>query len=452
MQGDFSRDSFDPMKNFTRVLQQQGRVQLDADWNEQVSIFWHHWRTFIKDLIGPYGGPDTNCGFGIYSNASELPNFAQLTDEQKKKLHPLKANDFIIGVGNYYVDGTLCTNREYTLFSLPGDVTAVNTDAEHLIYLDVWERHVTDIEDDSIREVALEGAGTCTRAKVQWQVRSLQIPDDNTSELKKLFAQDAKAVRDNWHKFKPLMMLNNRGRLKVHSTGQNEIEIGASRATNAGHGSGQNQLYRVEIHNGGNANTATIKWSRENGSVIFPIVSPVNGSAVTLGHLGKDKHSGLQVGDWVEVVDDDSLRKSSSGELLCVTEIYTTKLQVRLSQSPSLGTNEQKHRLLRRWDQKHDTIAGVIPIPTEDKPIPLENGIEIQFTNSKDSFYHAGDYWLIPWRAITGVEWPTDSKGPMEPHGVDHYYAPLATVKKNPSGFDKPKELRLFFEPFAFPR
>ena len=38
MRGDFTRDSFNPAKAYTRVLMQQGRVQLDADWNEQNSI------------------------------------------------------------------------------------------------------------------------------------------------------------------------------------------------------------------------------------------------------------------------------------------------------------------------------------------------------------------------------------------------------------------------------
>ena len=40
--GDFTRDTFDPAKRFLRVLYQQGRVQLDADFNEQVSILLHY--------------------------------------------------------------------------------------------------------------------------------------------------------------------------------------------------------------------------------------------------------------------------------------------------------------------------------------------------------------------------------------------------------------------------
>ena len=31
MKGDFTRDTFDPAKHFSRVLMQQGRVTLDAD-------------------------------------------------------------------------------------------------------------------------------------------------------------------------------------------------------------------------------------------------------------------------------------------------------------------------------------------------------------------------------------------------------------------------------------
>ena len=42
MKGDFSRRTFDPQKHFSRVLMQQGRVQLDADWNEQAAIQLHH--------------------------------------------------------------------------------------------------------------------------------------------------------------------------------------------------------------------------------------------------------------------------------------------------------------------------------------------------------------------------------------------------------------------------
>ena len=48
---------FYPLKRFSRVLMQQGRVQLDADWNEQTDILLHDPRSLTRDIIGPYGGP-----------------------------------------------------------------------------------------------------------------------------------------------------------------------------------------------------------------------------------------------------------------------------------------------------------------------------------------------------------------------------------------------------------
>ena len=87
---DFTSDTFKRSNHFSRVLMQQGRVQLDADWNEQVSILLHYLRTLAADLVGPHSGPVKQCGFEI-------------------KVEP---NGFSIGKGRYYVDGFLCENEE----------------------------------------------------------------------------------------------------------------------------------------------------------------------------------------------------------------------------------------------------------------------------------------------------------------------------------------------------
>ena len=52
MKADLTRISYDPVKGFSRVLMQQGRVQLDADWNEQASILLHLIRRLAADVGG----------------------------------------------------------------------------------------------------------------------------------------------------------------------------------------------------------------------------------------------------------------------------------------------------------------------------------------------------------------------------------------------------------------
>jgi hypothetical protein len=154
MKGDFSRDSFDLVKHFSRVLQQQGRVQLDADWNEQAAILLHYLRTLAADLLGPFAGPEGSSGFGITTSPQ---------------------GGFRIGKGRYYVDGILCENEQenmtyMTQKDFPTPPT-LPTGASYLVYLDVWERHITALEDDDIREKALDGPDTATRTKVVWQVK-----------------------------------------------------------------------------------------------------------------------------------------------------------------------------------------------------------------------------------------------------------------------------------------
>ena len=130
MKGDFTRDTFNPLKHFSRVLQQQGRVQLDADWNEQNAILLHYLRALAADLIGPFGG--TEQAFGIFnavidlkSNQTPKPGELGLTEQEIQRLsdtnvlakdHTVPDGDFLIGIGRYYVDGLMCENEAYVFF------------------------------------------------------------------------------------------------------------------------------------------------------------------------------------------------------------------------------------------------------------------------------------------------------------------------------------------------
>ena len=61
MKGDFSRLTFRPDRPYSSVRMQQGRVPLDADWNEQVDIADHLRRRAIADIIGGCCIPDSQA-------------------------------------------------------------------------------------------------------------------------------------------------------------------------------------------------------------------------------------------------------------------------------------------------------------------------------------------------------------------------------------------------------
>src|SRR6185436_2597767 len=57
MSGDYSRFTFNRLRRYSGVLMQQGRVQLDSDWNEEVAILRRRIRTTTLDILGPLGVP-----------------------------------------------------------------------------------------------------------------------------------------------------------------------------------------------------------------------------------------------------------------------------------------------------------------------------------------------------------------------------------------------------------
>ncbi|MGH8475684.1 MAG: DUF6519 domain-containing protein, partial [Methylococcales bacterium] len=330
--GDFTRDTFNPEKTFSRVLLQQGRVQLDADWNEQVSIHLHQLRSLACDIGGPHWGPNEGSGFAI------------------EKIDGSKDFNFTIRSGHYYVNGILCEAGEGVTFNNQPNFPELNKpekdrlnqQANLLVYLDIWERHITYVEDDAIREVALGGPDTASRAKIIWQVKL--IPTDVIPAP----GEDAiPAPGDHPFKFDYPAFLNaigseiktGSGKLQARARDRSKEDTEPCLTSPAARYRGaENQLYRVEIHRKSNSqNKATFKWSRENGSVIFPILARVdsNGtSTLSLEHLGRDDRFNLKQDDWVELVDDHSILQNRAESLLQIMSIDRENQTVTLKGIP----------------------------------------------------------------------------------------------------------------------
>ncbi|MDQ3744907.1 MAG: DUF6519 domain-containing protein, partial [Acidobacteriota bacterium] len=190
MKNDASRNTFDPRKHFSGVRMQQGRVQLDADWNEQGDIVAHRAETEASDIIGPCGGPLGGAAFHIVTDISKLSDEEKRLPGNQSAPKNFKLPDFLISAGRYYVDGILCENEELTSYTgqkdlpnAPPFAPPAGSPALYLVYLDVWQRHLTALDDPSIREVALGGPDTATRAKIVWQVKHLLLPVDEKKTI-----------------------------------------------------------------------------------------------------------------------------------------------------------------------------------------------------------------------------------------------------------------------------
>lgn len=478
MKGDFARVTFDPTRHYSQVFQQQGRVLLEADWNEQGQIQQQLLRTLVQDLIGPCWAAGE--GFGLDTTETDANG----------QVKPRLLADWQLAAGHLYVDGILCVNEaRCSLADQPYRPTPDYGVADgktgfektppngFALWLDVWERHLSSIEAPAIADVALDGVDTASRAQVVWQLRLLdgvragqQLDDiekalkvrqkaSSTDEAARITQQiaDLDKLRDsldgqNDANDDPCVvvreLLDARAtwalpHLSAHLEASKAADDPCLLAADARYRGCENQLYRVEIHQPGRADTsagATFKWSRENGSVIFQVLGNAPGTAaddggtqqvVTLARLGRDARLGLAVNDWVELVDDDYTLAQRALPLLQVVAVDVAECRVTLAVPPGvtpypISVEPNKHPLLRRWDQRESVDAQGMLAVTEGAAITLEDGIQVTF--APGGVYATGDYWLIPARvAASGqLDWPSSGGKPVSlPPAGGHHYAVL---------------------------
>ena len=99
MSFDNSRFPFNPWNDYLGVVMQQGRVQLDSDWNEWQAEFARRIQAGSLDIIGRSGVPSTTpFAFQVSQPSQDSSGTWHVT----------------IGVGRIYVDGLLAQNHGST--------------------------------------------------------------------------------------------------------------------------------------------------------------------------------------------------------------------------------------------------------------------------------------------------------------------------------------------------
>jgi photosystem II stability/assembly factor-like uncharacterized protein len=391
------------------------------------------------DLLGVFSSVfsdfplDINC-WAVGQNGTIL------TMEKRKKWlnrSPL----FTISSGRIYVDGILgqldhpASYMNQPDFPSPPPLSAPTGDRTDLVFLDLWQRHITAIEDPEIREVALGGPDTTTRLKTIVQVKILENVETGNCE------------DDLQHGWPPIPPLNKRGRLSTQAE-PGAIDEPCIIAPGGGYRGLENRLYRVEIHEGGvlssgtNENVPTFKWSRDNGSVVVGgecIDESGSGNKVKVNRLGRDQVLVLKEGDWVEVLGDGTELRGEPGTMARIepngiSEQEAQMFALTLDQNISQHSGE-KHLKVRRWD-------GVNQVNVHQW-IELEDGIQIRFWPGT---YCPGDYWIFTARAATGNVKTLDK---ALPKGIEHHYCKLALVIWKDGNIESVLDCRRVFLPLT---
>jgi hypothetical protein len=432
VKADFTRFRFDPAQHRRRVYDQQGRVALDADANEGVDIAEHLRGVGIRDVVGPSGGPLDGAGFALTAAGGDLQ----------------------IGAGRYWVDGLLVENdaagqsllaQPYvpagaSVVVLPSGSAGPAPPGEgvYVAFLETWERLVTAVEDDSLREPALGGPDTTVRTQQVWQVRLLRVGNVGT-------AVNCASNLPSWNALVAAPAVTMAARSAVSTAPPDDCTVPAD----AGFRGTENQHYRVEIHEGGAVGTATFTWSRENGSVVTRWTAR-SGDELTVSSPGRDGALGFAPGDWVELTDEGReltrtpgtlVRLASAGGDRLVIDPATATGTVDLAAFPS-------NPRVRRWDSD-GPLAVEVPA-TNDGWIPLELGVEVHWPAAGS--FRTGDWWSVPARTALGdVVWPRPGGTPAElpPFGDRHHFARLAIAQLDAGTWTVLADCRELFPPLT---
>jgi len=460
MGGDYTRWTFDPEKDYSEVFKQQGRVDLDADWNEFVEMIYRRWRAETVDIIGRAVVPEST------------PDAFFIT--------PSGPSMFTIGIGRMYVDGLLaeCHGLTPIVFdpilgeldgTLPIPFNAqpyypnpnplpTPGPAVDLVYLDVWQREVIALQDLDIREKALGGPDTTTRVQTVWQVKILpntgaHACDDDIPAWDTLIAPSA-------------------GRLTTSTVVPAPSPDPCILSPTGGYRGLENRLYRVEVHTAGTvggANPAKFKWSRDNGSVVSGVnaISAPGGpnSVLTLTSLGRDQVLRFKAGDWVEILDDRTEFSENDfdgtnfiGRPGFLTQISTPPDEANrtIAVIPAIPastfdpTDPARHTRVRRWDQRFtgagsDVDPGTGLITVSPGPLDIEDGIQVSFSDEPvGGLLHVGDYWLLAARTADGS---VEALQKAPPNGILHHYARLGFMTWAAGGIGTFHDCRNFWPP-----
>lgn len=316
-----------------------------------------------------------------------------------------------------------------------------------LAYLEVFERHITHVEDPGIREEALGAGDTCARTQLLGQVKLASIIGAAPTPAALRAAFDRVAVSG--------------AELTISVPAATPVTDPCALPDPAGYRGADNRLYRLEAHTGGGLSQVRLKWSRDNASELFAALPD------PAGRLVFEAGTPLAAGDIVEVLSnvvdlgDDVLARVSAGGFVparravgqlgqlvtaeasgLTDDVVFTLVSLDDAVTPVVlddryGTPDAVLKL-RRWH-------GTLDPQGAPGPHALEDAITVSL--SETGAFLPGQYWQYEARVRR-----ENANGPWRPapHGPERRFAPLALLEYQGAG--EPLELLAWLdERFAHP-
>jgi hypothetical protein len=449
MTSDRARVTYDPARHYHGVVAQQGRVSLEADWNEAQAITGAELAARTLDVVGRAGSPDR--GYEI----------TPVADDGNA------TGDLLIRAGTLYVGGQrVHLAREVRYAAQPdwadheGDqlwrAPAVPQHPYELVYLLAHEQEVSAVEDPALRDVALGGPDTAQRLRIrprvvrhptatktwedawgqliaeQWRPRGFTVDEASRALLPGARLQVTAFPAD--------------GAGFPGNTGQP--------ADQGGYLGPNNQLIRVQVARVDDDGVPVLVWGYDNASFLYRLSSSAISGSRTILRLAAapvDAYHQPREHQVVEVLRGAALLGAGD----CVASATGRVTRVALAYDPdsrevAVGTELPPEYLkkpgeglplfLRAWagevrctpGNDHELGGSGLRVRLTGLPAPAGAGVVLP------EQYPVGAYWMIAVRpgvgpGAEGVVYPQRILGcPQPPDGPRQWITPLAFVRWRP--------------------
>jgi hypothetical protein len=434
MASDKARISYDEHREYRGVVNQQGRVTLEADSNEDRAIASELLREETIDIVGPCGTPDDG-----YKVIAQVPPAGR------------PAHDVEVGPGTMYVGGERVVLYDDVWYSeqsewldFEGDPDWVVPDEKFrrgLVYLYLEEHEVGAVEDKALLEVALGGPDTAQRLRLLQRIRLLET-GATTCEDAMQDAVEHWSEEGLWRDPADQRLVSNATLEVVYEDTGTSGDL-CEPAAQGGYLDPDNQLIRVQLAAAADDGAPTFLWGYDNASFLYRVDVAQDLTTLTLDRAPVDAAHNPTTKNVVEVIrtaarletgseygpvetSPDDFVAALTGEVRHLQTGYdpTTKQVVLDAALPAEYGGSSTPIFLRVWNEQ---IAFARGAATELGT----TGVSVVIDTNGGGPFHLGDFWQIGVRpeAPTTVYPARYLDEPQPPAGPRLWATPLAVVE-----------------------
>jgi hypothetical protein len=465
MPSDRSRPPDNLADAYTGVSLQQGRVLLDRDFNAERDILDLRDRAVTRDVVGPYGTPDS--GFAIRGpylirRLADIP----IVDPIRFPFPlspPSDPYNLVIGPGTMYVGGLRAEfpaevggeEMEYSYWNqpdwlLPNQPAAPATE---IVWLQLDEQEVSATEDPDLLDVALGGPDTTQRLRLMRTVRRAAATTNTcTPAWAGLLAQwQSNGIGFDAVRMRRLPTATMQVAFTQPLTTTNPCDPTAT----GGYLAAENQLIRVKwVPPQPGATAGTLLWSYDNASFIYRCTPDQTGQRLSLSRQPPDAYHFPGTGQFVEVLRTTALlgtgaeadAEDGSGLLLrCIAEGTGFVTTIAAAYDPTSADNtlllstslpiayetSAEPLFVRIWQGGGAMGPGGGTLVLQDPVANASTGLTVTIQVPSGSAIAPGAYWMMAVRPGTPQTiWPAALLDtPQPPDGPRSWACPLAIVE-----------------------